>query len=648
MPRRLLTLFVVALLVLTALPASAREKYVAYHQDLLSPVTSPNYGEELGKLPPKIQEAVKTSQVQVVIALLTWVGPEIYSGNGLLIGERYALVPASMIPFYPDLAYGKSTVYAVNGIQAKFAYGSLQMNLAVLELSSPIQGMKAAEFIADIELNKKYEGLVLSDIRSGKSVAISFVPDSLAGGTFLPGEIPGDSASGSALWDENGKLAGVLEAELPETAHIIGFEAIKEFLERFKAWKESRSQENRSGENEGNGGQENSPSVRNRFPGLTLEDAKVVIGQSAVFAEILYSYATKSLNKPENLLACAQEMLRIKANEKSCRDKWSVYMPREVYEEGLAIDQRGKFGGVGIEVGVRDDKVVVISPMDGGPAYRAGVRPGDVILEVGEGDGATKPVQDISDAVRRIRGKVGTKVKIVFGRGEERKALIIVREEITIHAVEKKILPGNIGYLKVKTFSAVMPGEFKAALADFRAKGANKVILDFRYNPGGLMWEAIEVLYEFAKPGDTLMVMRERNRETVFDTTYVKRVLSENSDTFGNREPGTFRDMKVVVLINKGSASASEIFAGTMKDFGYPIVGSRSFGKGVGQTVFPLSDGSELKLTTFEFYVGNARKKVNEAGIEPTHPVNDPEPSSAEVLREDKQLEKAIEILNSQ
>ena len=113
------------------------------------------------------------------------------------------------------------------------------------------------------------------------------------------------------------------------------------------------------------------------------------------------------------------------------------------------------------------------------------------------------------------------------------------------------------------------------------------------------------------------------------------------------REPGEFRNMRVVVLVNKGSASASEIFAGAMKDWGFPVVGYRSFGKGVGQTMFPLSNGSMLKLTTFEFLVGNSKTKINDIGVVPNYEISDPVLSTAEIIRNDRQLLKAIEILSN-
>lgn len=243
------------------------------------------------------------------------------------------------------------------------------------------------------------------------------------------------------------------------------------------------------------------------------------------------------------------------------------------------------------------------------------------------------------DAVARMRGEPGVPVEITVKRGDQELTFKVVREVITIHAVSAKTLnspSGAIGYIKVKAFSEIMPNEFRAAINDLRDKGIAKVILDFRNNPGGLLNIALDILSDFARSGDVSMVMRKRNEQTVFD----------------NQRTGSFQNLKVVVLINKGSASASEIFAGTMKDWGFPVIGSCSsdnrcsFGKGAGQTLFPLANGSVLRLTTFEFLVGNSKTKINDVGVVPNYKIPESTPSSSETTGEDPSLKKAIEILS--
>lgn len=380
--------------------------------------------------------------------------------------------------------------------------------------------------------------------------------------------------------------------------------------------------------------QEKTSLASNQF---SKEESKIMEDEMVTFGQILFFYATMALEKPPDLRLCAYEMFRLKPNENSCRDKHSAWHSKEEVQ-ALETEIEGNFGGIGLEVSDRDDKVVVISPVDGTPAFRAGLKPEDEIVKVDN-----KPVLNLMDAQKRLRGKVGVSVEVTVKRNGREIFFKIVRETITVHAVSAKIIEnqsGAIGYVKVKTFSEIMPEEFRKEITDLRGKGVNKVILDFRNNPGGLLNIALDILYDFARSDDIFMVMRERAKSTVFDTTFVKKEFTLN------REPGMFRDMRAVILVNKGSASASEIFAGAMKDWGFPVVGSRSFGKGVGQSVFPLANGSALRLTTFEFLVGNSKTKINSVGVIPTYEIPDPAPSLAEIIHQDRQLEKAIETLS--
>lgn len=378
-------------------------------------------------------------------------------------------------------------------------------------------------------------------------------------------------------------------------------------------------------------------STQVKLPPLPPEEQQLIIEDAKVFAEILAYYSTLSLDKPADLQACAQEMLKIKPNEKSCRDRWSAWEPKEDAQM-LATEMDGKFGGVGLELSAKDGKIIVVSPIDGTPAYRAGFKPDDVIVKV---DGIA--IANIADVVKRMRGKAGVAVEITVMRGGRELTFNVVREVITIHAISARVIDGPsglIGYIQIKIFSEVLPGEFRKEMAALHAKGVTRVILDLRNNPGGLMWSALDILYEFSGPNDIRMTMRERNRTTTFDASYIPDGVD------ADYAPGASRNMKVVVLVNKGSASASEIFAGTMKDWGFPVVGTDTFGKGVGQTILTLSDGSSLRLTTFEFLVGNSKTKINGVGVNPTYKVAGPQPSSSETLREDKQLEKAVELLS--
>lgn len=388
---------------------------------------------------------------------------------------------------------------------------------------------------------------------------------------------------------------------------------------------------------------------------ISAEESEIIKNEAITFYQILSLYATMALEKPPDLRLCAYEMFRLKPNENSCLDKHSVWHSKEEYELIQSSDL-GKFGGVGLEVSDKEGKIVVTSPIEGAPAHRAGMKSGDVIVKIDN-----KPVLNIMDAVARMRGKPGAPVEITVKREEQVILFKIVREVITVHAVSAKTIDspsGAIGYVKVKTFSKIMPEEFRKEITRFRGKGVTKIVLDFRNNPGGTLNSALDILYDFARPSDILLTMRERNKETIFDTNYVSSIL-DGEETFfegvkiiAMREPGAFRDMRVVVLINNGSASASEIFAGTMKDWGFPVIGSCSpdnrcsFGKGVGQTVFSLLNGSALRLTTFEFLVGNSKTKINDVGVVPNYKIPESTPSSSETTGEDLPLKKAIEILS--
>lgn len=386
---------------------------------------------------------------------------------------------------------------------------------------------------------------------------------------------------------------------------------------------------------------------------LSKEETEIIQNEAVTFTQILYYYATSALVKPPDLRLCAYEMLALKPNENSCRDKYSAWHSKEDYQESLLPEIEGKFGGVGLKVTNKEGRVIIISPIDGMPAEQAGVKSGDEIVEV---DG--KKINNVEDSVKLLRGKIGTKVRMKVRRGGANDLLTfeLVRAEVIIRATESKTLRDGIGYIKIKIFSREMPGEFREIIKDFKNRGINKVIIDLRNNPGGLLNSALDLLYDFAKPSDVLMVMRGRNKNTIYNTDYVapllrsgggQAIIFEGKKVSLIREPGTLRDMKIAIIINKGSASAPEIAAGAMKDWGFPVIGLRSFGKGVGQDLFPLADGSVLRLTAFEFLVGNSMTKINEIGVSPDYKISDPALlSAAEILREDRQLLKAIEILS--
>ena len=370
-----------------------------------------------------------------------------------------------------------------------------------------------------------------------------------------------------------------------------------------------------------------------RPPILSQEEEARLQKQFEVLAEIVAYISLYALDRPQDIASCVTEMIAMRRLDK-CLDKFSYYLPLEEVEE-FKIDTTGEFGGIGLELIQKDGLVVVMAPLDGTPAARAGFKPEDIILKVDN-----KEVESLKQAVRLIRGPEGSKVEIeIFRKGSAKPIKIVVtREKILVHPVKSRDVVANgkkAGVIKVNSFSEKTSREFQHALYTFKKQGVKNIVIDLRNNPGGLMHGALEMLALFIKPGDLALTYRTREEELFYNYNFLcdRRRL----------DCGKFRDLRVVILINKGSASASEIFAGAMKDWGYPVVGEKSFGKGVGQTLHTLSDGSKFALTTFEFLVGNNRTPIRDKGVFPNYEVQ-----NSDNPENDLQMEKALEILSQQ
>jgi len=327
------------------------------------------------------------------------------------------------------------------------------------------------------------------------------------------------------------------------------------------------------------------------------------------------------------------------------RDKWCLDRNSGIIKkEDIQLRQeemRGKFGGAGIEISMQENNIVAKVVREDGPAYKAGIRNGDVLLEV---DGKTLKGATLADTVRLIRGKIGTEVSIKVLRDGTEEIFKFLREQIKIEFLKSSFLYSNVGYMKLLVFEGdETQKEFYLALENFEKAMSNEknksLIVDIRDNPGGLLVMVENMLALFTKNPDDILI------------TEVFKNNIKSSDKAGEIvEPhliGRFKEFRVVVLVNGRSASASEIFAGKMKELGYAVVGEKTFGKGTVQTEFGLSDGSIMHLTIAEYFVGNGEIKVDGVGVEPNFAVSgagDPK-SSAEILHEDRQLQKAIELL---
>lgn len=302
-------------------------------------------------------------------------------------------------------------------------------------------------------------------------------------------------------------------------------------------------------------------------------------------------------------------------------DEYSEYMTKEEWEDFQA-DALGNYVGIGIYMSVdENNNVVVVSPIKDTPAEQAGLKAGDVIVNVDD----ESVLGTSSDVVSsRIKGVEGTKVKITVLRDTEYLDFEIERKAIKVYHVESKMLENNIGYISLLTFDEGCADEFKEAYNKVKSEGAQKIILDLRNNTGGLVNEALSIAD---------MILPKNNKILITVNSKGDKEISES-------ENDPIVDTDLVVLVNEYSASASEILVGALKDNQRAkVVGTKTYGKGVIQSVFMLQDGSALKLTVEEYYTPN-ETKINKVGITPDYEVN-----LNKDTEDDEQLNKAIELL---
>lgn len=307
-------------------------------------------------------------------------------------------------------------------------------------------------------------------------------------------------------------------------------------------------------------------------------------------------------------------------------DPYSAYLSPERYRE-LEIGTSGEFGGVGMEVSVENGVITVIAPIEGTPAEKAGIKPKDQIIEI---DGQPTQGMVVQEAVKLLRGPRGSSVNVTIKREGEKEPRVItlVRDKILVKSVKPRLLDGGIGYIRVTQFQDNTSQELTEALQELTAQNGRElsgVILDLRNNPGGLLAEAIDVVDEFIDKG---LIVSVKGRS-----------LDQSREYYATKN-GDFREFPIVVLVNEGSASASEVVAEALQDSNRAVIlGSKTFGKGSVQTIIKLEDGSGLKLTTAKFYAPSGRS-INEIGVTPDIAV-------VNENGEDKQLESAVNLLKS-
>ncbi|MFN0117242.1 MAG: S41 family peptidase [Elusimicrobiota bacterium] len=327
----------------------------------------------------------------------------------------------------------------------------------------------------------------------------------------------------------------------------------------------------------------------------TFEQIKLLLD---VYQQVLQNYVTE-VNPQELIYGAAAGLV-------GSLDPFSQFMLPEAREEMQTVTE-GQFGGLGIRIMLQDNWLTVITPMPDTPAYRAGVLPEDKIIAID--DQSTQGIS-LQEAVKKLRGAPKTQVKVTVARVGAKEPLVfnLIRENIAISSVKAKIIKDDIGYIRISEFIEPTLKDLENSLKDLSKKGMKNLVLDLRNNPGGLLTSAIDVSKEFI--GDQKLIVFTEGR-------------AQPRQDFKAGQSAPYKKLPIVVLINRGSASGSEIVAGAMQDLGRAVlIGSETFGKGSVQSVISLEDGSGLRLTTAKYYTPSGRSihrdpKTGKGGITP-------------------------------
>jgi len=311
-------------------------------------------------------------------------------------------------------------------------------------------------------------------------------------------------------------------------------------------------------------------------------------------------------------------------------DPYSAYMSPEVFNE-MQTETSGEFGGLGIEVSMESGVVKVISPIDDTPASRAGIKAGDYIVKINDTQVQGK---SLSEAVDLMRGPVGSGIELTIRRRGNKKALIfnVVREVIQIQSVKADLLEKNIGYIRLTSFNENSGKQIEQEIKKLEKNEAVKsYILDLRNNPGGLLSQAIKISDFFLDNGEIVSTKSRKASEN-------RKWFAKNGDLTNGKT--------LVVLINYGSASASEIVAGALKDHKRAIlVGENSFGKGSVQSIIPLKNDGAIRLTIAKYYLPSG-KSISEVGVSPDIEIDEEGENFRVKTETDNQLNYAIKLLN--
>lgn len=311
----------------------------------------------------------------------------------------------------------------------------------------------------------------------------------------------------------------------------------------------------------------------------------------------------------------------IKAYIEAAGDEYTEYFTKEEMES-FTTYTTGNYVGIGIymQADLENNKIIVTQPIKNSPAEQAGIKTGDIILKV---DGVSYNAEQLSEMSSKIKGKEGTTVDLEIQRGDKTINYTIERKSVELYVIEGEILENNIGYIPLTTFDDGCAEQFKSVYNELKDKKITSLIIDLRDNGGGIVDEAIEIAECILEKDSTVLITVDKNQNEEIEKTKENPVIN----------------MPIIVLVNENTASASEILTGALQDYKKAeVVGVTTYGKGVIQELYTLSDGSGLKITIKEYYTPN-RQKIHKVGITPDYEIKD------DSTTEDMQLKKAIELL---
>ncbi|MDD2495435.1 MAG: S41 family peptidase [Tissierellia bacterium] len=387
------------------------------------------------------------------------------------------------------------------------------------------------------------------------------------------------------------------------------------------------------------------------FLTMTLGNLFMVeIGQKVIVKEVDYNRmrnVAKKYEKQEQLMEFAKNNFLYDANEEvmlegalegtlnSLKDPYTQFLTKDEFE-ALMQDTEGSYEGIGVYITEgEDNKILIVSPIEDTPAEKAGLKTGDKILRI---NGTDYSAEQIDDAVKVMKGMPGTSVTLTISRENkdgtrETSDVVVNREKIRIKTIKPTMLEDNIGYIKITTFDLQTADDFKVAFDNLKKQGMEKLIIDLRYNPGGIIDTTVSITDMFLEEGIV---------------TYTK---TKSGEVEYYKSDAQKDDIPLVVLVNDGSASASEIMAGALKDTKRAtLIGTKTFGKGIVQRVQRFgSEGEGIKMTVSEYFTPNG-VNIHKIGIEPDMVIElseDAQGYGSEYYDTDNQLQKAVEVIKT-